>query len=79
MSEFSPVAQAALDAFTEENSLHDWKHNQYNIEALAAALRTVAKHCKCDDGEGYWIYRPNILAIADELEAIFVSMLDNQD
>lgn len=69
MPELSPTAQAVLDTFTEDNSLHDWKHNHYNIEALAAALRAVAEHCKCDDDKGYWIYRPNILAIADELEA----------
>ena len=41
MSDLSFVAQAVLDAFTEDNSLHDWKHNHYNIEALAAALRAV--------------------------------------
>ena len=38
----SPAAQAVLDAFTEDNSLHDWKHNHYNTEALAAALRAAA-------------------------------------
>lgn len=42
MTELSPQAQAVLDAFTEDNSLHDWKHNHYNIEALAAALRAAA-------------------------------------
>lgn len=38
----SPSAQAVLDAFTEDNSLHDWKHNHYNTEALAAALHVAA-------------------------------------
>ena len=42
MTKLSPQAQAVLDAFTENNSLHDWKHNHYNIEALAAALRAAA-------------------------------------
>jgi hypothetical protein len=42
MTELSPAAQTVLDAFTEDNCLHDWKHNHYNIEALAAALRAVA-------------------------------------
>jgi hypothetical protein len=42
MSELSPAAQAVLDAFTEDNSLHDWKHNYHNTDALAAALRAVA-------------------------------------
>ena len=40
----SPAAQAVLDAFTEDNSLHDRKHNHYNTEALAAALRAAADH-----------------------------------
>jgi len=42
MTELSPAAQAVLDAFTEDNSVHDWKHNHYNTEALAAALRAAA-------------------------------------
>ena len=41
MSDLSFVAQVVLDAFTEDNSLHDWKHNHYNTEALAAALRAA--------------------------------------
>ena len=65
MSELSPAARAVFDAY-----ISHWTADPYEIspEALAAALRAVAEHCKCDDGEGYWIYRPNILAIADELE-----------
>jgi hypothetical protein len=63
MIELSPAAQAVLDAAIKVAESPD-------AEAIAAAaLRAVAEHCKCDDGEGYWIYRPNILAIADELEA----------
>ena len=42
MTTLSPAAQAVLDAFTEDNSVHDWKHNHYNTEALAAALRAAA-------------------------------------
>ena len=42
MTNLSRAAQAVLDAFTEDNSLHDRKHNHYNTEALAAALRAVA-------------------------------------
>ena len=48
MPELSPASQAVLDAFTEDNSLHDWKHNHYNIEALAAALRAAADHVDHD-------------------------------
>jgi hypothetical protein len=61
MTELSPAAQAVLDAFTEDNSLHDWKHNHYNTDALAAALRAAALIPNID--------RLRLLAIADELEA----------
>jgi hypothetical protein len=64
MSELSPAAQAVLDAFTEDNSLHDWKHNHYNIDALAAALRAVVQELKY-----FGITEKSILAIAAELEA----------
>ena len=59
MSELSHQAQAVLDAY---------RSSHLSIDNLAAALRAVADNCKCDDGDGYWIYRPNILAIAKELE-----------
>ena len=42
MTNISLAAQAVLDAFTEDNCLHDWKHNHYNTDALAAALRAAA-------------------------------------
>ena len=60
MSELSQQAQAVLDAY---------RSSHLSIDNLAAALRAVADNCKCDDGDGYWIYRPNILAIAKELES----------
>jgi hypothetical protein len=56
----SPAAQAVLDAFTEDNCLHDWKHNHYNVDALAAALRAAALVPNID--------RLRLLAMADELE-----------
>ena len=52
MTDLSPAAQAVLDAFTEDNSLHDWKHNHYNIDALAAALRAVADQVLAAQWEG---------------------------
>ena len=64
MTNLSLAATAVLDAFTEDNSLHDWKHNHYNIEALAAALRAAANHLT-DATSGHTLY-----AIADELEGI---------
>jgi hypothetical protein len=66
MSELSPAAQAVLDAASNR-----WIDVDDDIPAqvAAATLCAAAEHCKCDDGKGYWIYRPNILAIASELEA----------
>lgn len=74
----SPNAQAVLDAFTEDNSLHDRKHNHYNTEALAAAIRIVAEQCiPMKNVWGTSVMVPKldpevslqkILAIADELE-----------
>jgi hypothetical protein len=66
MSELSPQAQEVFWAFNQAASgkPDDWHY----LPAIAAALRAAAEHCKCDDGKGYWIYRPNILAIANELE-----------
>ena len=68
----SPAAQAVLDAFTEDNSLHDWKHNHYNTEALAAAMRAAADQLtpySVEDMLGAAFCRNKILAIAHELEA----------
>ena len=64
MTDLSPAAQAVLDAFTEDNSLHDRKHNHYNTEALAAALRALAVRINGADA-----IRQDILDIAEELEA----------
>ena len=70
----SPAAQAVLDAFTEDNSLHDWKHNYYNIEAVAVALRAAAHQMRFSDRlgltgfEGYVQALDQIFSIADELE-----------
>ena len=65
----SPPAQAVLDAFTEDNSLHDWKHNHYNTEALAAALRAVAEQMCYARGPGMVVDVDDLLSIATELEA----------
>jgi len=63
--QLSPAAQATYDAFNRAGF--------YNFEtdrkALAAALRAVAKHCVPDDSQGYWVYIPHVLTVADELEA----------
>ena len=70
MSKLSRAAQAVLDAFTEDNSLHDWKHNYYNTDALAAALRAAVDQCTYRDAwEDKFLSAERILAIADELEA----------
>jgi hypothetical protein len=72
----SPAAQAVLDAFTEDNCLHDWKHNHYNVDALAAALRAAADQVapyetEIIDNCYYEVPNPireKLLAIAAELE-----------
>ena len=80
MTDLSPAAQAVLDAFTEDNSLHDWKHNHYNLEALAAALRAAADQVVPEPDDAAketfsiaalrhrWQIRDQFLAIAAELE-----------
>ena len=75
MADLSPAAQAVVDAFTENNSLHDRKHNYYNLEALAAALRAVADQVLCRPevprSEYNLLMRlldRDVRAIADELE-----------
>ena len=45
----SPAAQAVLDAFTEDNSLHDWKVHIHHLDALAAALRAAADQVVPED------------------------------
>lgn len=74
MPDLSLAAQAVLDAFTEDNSLHDWKHNHYNLEALAAALRAAADQvvpvtsARTAAAAGKRRARADLLAIATELE-----------
>jgi hypothetical protein len=72
MPELSLAAQAVLDAFTEDNSLHDWKHNHYNIDALVAALRAAADQvvpqALCVYNSESISIRSQLLAIASELK-----------
>jgi hypothetical protein len=84
MTDLSPATQAVLDVFTEDNCLHDRKHNYYNLEALAAALRAAADQVAPEDYSCYTGHlehdfamearndsvREAILAIADELEGV---------
>mgnify|MGYP006883151488 CR=1 FL=1 len=39
-------------------------------EALATTIRAVVEHCVPDDSEGHWVYIPQVLAIAKELESL---------
>jgi hypothetical protein len=82
MTNLSPAAQAVLDAFTEDNSLHDWKVHIHHLDALAAALRAAADQVVPEPNEQdkelfsiaalrlRWVMRDQILAIAAELEAL---------
>ena len=67
--QLSPAARSVFESF---NSKFDWVEDGVpgpQFKAIAAALRTAAKHCVPDDSEGHWVYIPHVLAIADELEA----------
>jgi hypothetical protein len=74
----SPTTQAVLDAFTEDDGLlHDWKHNHYNIDALAAALRAAVDQIVSEEpcGNDCCItqceqIREDFLTIAAELESV---------
>jgi hypothetical protein len=70
MTDLSPAADAVLDAFTEDNSLHDRKHNHYNTEALAAALQAAADQLT-DASSAHTLY-----AIANELNGIHHLLLN---
>ena len=59
MPELSPTGQAVLDAFRTSHT---------GTGCLAAALRAAAEHSVPDDSDGYYVYLPYLLAIADELE-----------
>jgi len=67
MPELSSAAQAVLDAFTKDNFLHDWKHNHYNTDALAAALRAAADQVV---PQALCVYNPESISIRSQLLAI---------
>lgn len=46
-NKLSPAAKAVLDAFTEDNSLHDWKFHIHHLDALAAARSVLARWGSC--------------------------------
>jgi len=66
MSTLASASQAVLDA---TYNAYDPKDPIALRRCAAAALRAAAEHCVPDDSEGHWIYTPNVLAIANELEA----------
>jgi hypothetical protein len=62
MTKLSPAAQSVLDAAINVAESPD-------AESIAAAvLRAVVEQCVPDDSEGHWVYIPQVLAIANELE-----------
>ena len=59
--QLSPAAQAVMDAT-------DYPEDWATRIRVSAALRAVVEHCVPDDSEGHWVYIPQVLAIANELE-----------
>jgi hypothetical protein len=37
------------------------------------AIRAIAENCVPDDSEGYWVYVPKVLDIANEIESNYTS------
>jgi hypothetical protein len=65
----SPAARAVFESF---NSEFDWIEDGVpgpQFSAVAAALRAAAKYSVPDDSNGHYVYLPNLLAVADELDA----------
>jgi hypothetical protein len=67
VAELSPAAQAVSDAFW--NPGH---HVGLNYR-LVMAIRAIAENCVPDDSEGYWVYVPKVLDIANEIESNYTS------
>jgi hypothetical protein len=67
MAELSPAAQAVLDVYWKNVGVPSAlaKELGFTNTPLVAALRAVVKELKC-----FGITEKNILAIADELEAL---------
>jgi len=86
MTQLLFTTQAVLNAFTEDNALHNWSQNLYKVHALAAAIRAVADQvvpvtpapndtfCCPPVATTVWkrlaCVRAELLAIATELEAL---------
>ena len=64
----SPVAQAVSDAFWEHGT-----HVGLNYR-LVRAIRAIAENCVPDDSEGYWVYVPQVLDIAAEIDANYTGV-----
>ena len=79
----SRQAMTKLLSFTAQAVVHEYSKIAYDNDvppsfkplpwerrAIAAALKAVVQHCAPDDSEGYWVYIPHVLAVAEELEAL---------
>ena len=72
MIKLSPAARAVRDAVLATYADNIPKDdNLWALEraSTVAALRAVAEHSVPDDSNGHYVYLPNLLAIADELDA----------
>jgi hypothetical protein len=70
MTELSPAAQAVFNAYLDNcDGAYDKEWYKGDLVMIAAALRSAAEFSVPDDSDGHYVYLPNLLAIADELEA----------
>jgi len=67
VAELSSAAQSVSDAFWNPGT-----HVGLNYR-LAMAIRAIAENCVPDDSEGYWVYIPHVLNIANEIENNYTS------
>ena len=66
--QLSPAARTVWSAY-ESILENECVVTTTDRRALAAAIRAAAEHSVPDDSEGYYVFLPNLLAIADELES----------
>lgn len=80
MTELSPATREVLNVFTEDDGcIHDRKHLYHEIDALADALRVVAKQVMPElQRPGTW--HQHLMKIAEELENFYqIEIIGNDE